>query len=433
MRIGIAGSGASATLVAAALERTVDDLELFCFDDRPLGSSLAFETTSRSVECNTSESVNVSFLRRLGVAHPAADPGAFPPRYTVGLEVAQTATRLRALAKVELHDRLGQVARATHDGEGITVRPRGGAAVTGLSRLYLCRGLHTPKIPEDFTPIAAHPDVVTHPYPIAATADRLAGRHVLVVGSNLSAVEIALELTDRGGTVVMASRDGILPSVRRLLPDDPVMTAQWQLRLQGGIPSRPESAADVFAWHARRLGRPFPTDDPESFEPLALLEKEIAACADDRHWSGLIIPLSRVLNQWPEAARTGGEALEGPPLRRFTNAVPLDTACRLQAAMAAGSVTVTTIDPIMESGDLDVFREGGSGDGRFGAVVLACGWEQPAPVPGIPDRWVCGHPRDDDSGPWVVPIGIEAYRELAVPNALFAAEAQLARLLPSDR
>ncbi|WP_162872968.1 hypothetical protein [Austwickia chelonae] len=293
--------------------------------------------------------------------------------------------------------------------------------------MYLCRGLHEPKIPETFTHIADHPDVITDPYPLPDTMARLAGGDLLVVGTNLSAIEIALDLADRGSTVTMASRNGLLPSVRRVLPDDLDLLDAWRRRLADGLPSSAEQAAQLIARNAEELGRPFPQDDPGSFTPAALLEKEIDACLGDNHWSELIIPLSRVLNRSPEAARPGGEAMEGPPLRRYTNAIPLDTAYRLQGALGRGSVTITTIGPTLEAGALADFRLDDPGRlRRFDAVVLACGWELPGPIPGFPDQWVSSHPSDlRQPGPWTVPIGIEAHHVLAVPNALFATEDQI--------
>ncbi|GAB78429.1 FAD-NAD(P)-binding [Austwickia chelonae] len=427
MRIGILGSGASATLLATSLARSGEELDLFCFDDHPLGSTLAFDPTSEAGECNTSASVNRSYLRGLGANHPETDPEVFPPRCTIGREIVQAAAEVRGSPTTALHENLGKVETAEHSPSGITVHPQDGTPVTGLSRIYLCRGLSEPKIPATFTHIADHPAVVTDPYPLSDTVTRLTGQDVLVVGTNLSAVEIALELVDHGGTVTMASRQGLLPSVRRVLPDDPDLMAEWRRRLAGDIPSSAEETATLIVRSAAELDRPFPTDDPTKTPRKDLLEKEIDDCDRETHWSELIIPLARVLNRSPEAARPGSEAMEGPPLRRYTNAIPLDTACRLRQALTEETLRITTIGPLLEAGELADFRlDDLDRPRRFDAVVLACGWELPGPVPGLPDRWVSGRSSDlRRTGPWAVPIGIEAHDVLAVPNGLFAAEDQI--------
>lgn len=112
---------------------------------------------------------------------------------------------------------------------GGTVMIRSAGGITHADRVVLCPGSGPPLDPYGLagTP-GFHPD----PYPLSAVLPRIAeDAHVLVLGTGLSGVDVALGLLSRGhsGRITLTSRHGLLPGVRarqrpfdlvRLTPDE---------------------------------------------------------------------------------------------------------------------------------------------------------------------------------------------------------------------
>lgn len=91
---------------------------------------------------------------------------------------------------------------------------RSGERIRHFDRVVLCLGAGGPADPYRLTGVPGfHPD----PYPLREVLPRIADdAHVLVLGTGLSAVDVALALlaADHRGPITMISRRGLLPGVR---------------------------------------------------------------------------------------------------------------------------------------------------------------------------------------------------------------------------
>ncbi|TSB32348.1 FAD/NAD(P)-binding protein [Streptomyces benahoarensis] len=91
---------------------------------------------------------------------------------------------------------------------------RGAASLTHADRVVLCPGSGPPADPYG---LAGAPGFHPDPYPLTAVLPRIAeDAHVMVLGTGLSGVDVALGLLHRGhrGRITMTSRHGLLPGVR---------------------------------------------------------------------------------------------------------------------------------------------------------------------------------------------------------------------------
>ncbi|MDQ0773219.1 putative NAD(P)/FAD-binding protein YdhS [Streptomyces aurantiacus] len=142
---------------------------------------------------------------------------AFPPRALYGDYLEQCArgalTRLAARGS-----RIGLVREGVVDlvrEDGSLVAYTAGRVPYVLDHAVLCVGTGEPADPHR---LAGRPGFVADPYPVVR---RLAGigerDRVVVLGSGLTAVDVVLSLTAAGhrGEILLASRRGVLPSVRQ--------------------------------------------------------------------------------------------------------------------------------------------------------------------------------------------------------------------------
>ena len=442
-RIAVAGSGASATALIATLTGFTSDLEIFCFDDHPLGSSLAFAGDSSLGICNTSSAANAGYLRRIGGAtdigtqdDSTAGVDEFLPRDVVGGDIAAAAARLRREEGVVIHEQLGPVVRVDRTGESLCVTGTT-TRVGELSALYLCRGLTEPHVPAElrarFSRLGVGPDeMIESPYPLDARVGDITGRTVVVIGSGLSAVEAAVTLATAGCEVVLASRTGTLPSVRRTLPDDPDLARWFVERIQNSSPRSDEQMTRLLAGCFTDLGAGLPGPGGPvgtTADIITRLDREIDECWSVGHWSRPIIPMCRAVNSLPNHCEIARRAVESPLLRRHTNAMSLTAATALAAALRQGTIRTTSIDAVFSDDRLGRPRSRPWCPERVDTVVFACGWRPPV----VPDG-ASGVPwTTDPAATWgaaahVIPIGTEARGRIAVPNALFALDQQLRAL-----
>ncbi|MGJ0120439.1 FAD-dependent oxidoreductase [Williamsia sp. MIQD14] len=431
-RVGIAGAGAAATAIAARLVDRLDDVAIHCFDSWRLGSSLAFSTTGVGTTCNTSTAANSGYLSALGGAprDPAVTPMSpsrdFVGRDVIGHAVAATAQRLRDRHRGELHEALGPVVSIRRDGRSLTVESEG-SRVDGLRAMFLCRGLTEPTVPPELLDTLAglgidSDRIIPSPYPLDTRLRDVHDQRVLVIGSGLSAVEAALALAECGCRVTIASRSGRLPSVRATLPDDPELARWFSSRIRAEVPCNPEHMTRLlFSWFAE-LGYPLPDG-----APTRSLAREIDECTAPRHWAVPIVPLCRAVNALPRFRTVSRAALEAFPFRRHTNALNLPSALRLNHHMMRGAIDVARLGDVI--GPSEQFGPRRTRLRDIDTTVLACGWQtQPAPwadasIPTTSSVDAVWYPE-----PHIVRIGVEAHADIAVPNALFALDQQLADL-----
>lgn len=141
----------------------------------------------------------------------------FPPRALYGDYLEQSArgalTRLAARgSRIELV-REGVVDLAREDGS-LVVHTADRAPYV-LDHVVLCVGAGEPADPHR---LAGHPGFVADPYPVVRRLAGIGDRdRVVVLGSGLTAVDVVLSLTAAGhkGEILLASRRGVLPSVRQ--------------------------------------------------------------------------------------------------------------------------------------------------------------------------------------------------------------------------
>ncbi|MEU6737181.1 FAD/NAD(P)-binding protein [Streptomyces physcomitrii] len=236
VRIGIVGGGASAVCMLDALSQR-DEVpgSVTVFDPSPhLWRGRAYQPDAATLRVNAPpEDMTVRDgdpehfthwlqARRvvLGKGPDHLDPLSrivFPPRALYGDYLEQCArsalSRLAARGARIALVREAVVGLARRDGALLARTGDGGAHV--LDRAVLCVGTGKPADPHGLEGSAGF---IADPYPVV---QQLAGigrsDRVVVVGSGLTAVDVALTLAAAGhtGGVALASRHGILPGVRQ--------------------------------------------------------------------------------------------------------------------------------------------------------------------------------------------------------------------------
>ncbi|MFE1909463.1 FAD/NAD(P)-binding protein [Streptomyces gardneri] len=235
-RIGIIGGGASAVCLLDTLSQRDEIPEsVTVFDPSPhLWRGRAYQPDAATLRVNAPpEDMTVRagdpehFTRWLEARavflgtradHVDARSGiTFPPRALYGDYLEQCAraalNRLAARGCAIRLVRAAVVDLAREDGALVAYTADRTPHV--LDHAVLCVGTGEPADPHGLT---GTPGFVADPYPVA---QRLAGSgaqdRVVVVGSGLTAVDVVLHLTAAGhsGEIVMASRRGVLPSVRQ--------------------------------------------------------------------------------------------------------------------------------------------------------------------------------------------------------------------------
>ncbi len=432
-RVAVLGSGAAAVGVCARLARS-SNAEIHVFDRYPLGSSLAFDNTDLHGTCNTSDGSNLGYFQGLpsqpGQA-PRSDDGHFSPRHHLGAALHASANSLRSLLGVRLVDVDLSATRLTlsESSTGSTWSVQAGTwTFPGYDQVYLCRGLSRPLIPSLYSELVGRPTVASSPYPLRRIRTLFAGRRVVIIGTNLSAVETALMLAATGSQVVMASRSATVPSVRTHLSDRDDLLTLAQHAVASYHPQQGGFAA-YLSRHSSQWGYGFPDASPVGQQGDAVaddLQASLDSCATPSHWSHLVAPWCRAMNTRPELTEVFRRDLEHPRLRRYINAINAPTARALIPHLREGSIRIVHSGPVQPQGSGYLMH---SPDGEISAeaVVLACGWDWPEQLPTI------GRSSDATStlAPAVIAVGAEAHPHLAVPNALFSLEDHLRRLFPT--
>ncbi|MFF7364645.1 FAD/NAD(P)-binding protein [Streptomyces sp. NPDC008125] len=234
--IGIIGGGASAVCLLDSLSRGPRAPEaVTVFDPSPhLWRGRAYQPDSSALRVNAPpEDMTVradgpehfiGWLSArqavLGDTTDHTDPLSgipFPPRSLYGDYLEQSARgALGRLASRGCRIRLVReaVTDLVPDGGTLTAVTSTGDRYA-LAHAVLCVGTGVPADPHG---LAGAPGFVADPYPVARRLDGIGAQdRVVVVGSGLTAVDVVLSLAAGGhqGSVVLASRRGVLPSVRQ--------------------------------------------------------------------------------------------------------------------------------------------------------------------------------------------------------------------------
>lgn len=233
MKLGIIGGGGAAVAVLAALTRAcLPDIDITVFEPAEnVGPGRAYVADTDAALLNVSaERMSVlpdtagHFLqwvkkrsRTNGHAAPPISPGAFLPRRLFGEYLTDVAGRIAdRLAECGRSFRIvrSPVLRLWQGPVNFHVLTADGQCFDNLDRVVLCVGTGGPT---DMYQLTGALGYVNDPYPLWT---RLAAvpedSHVLVLGTGLTAVDTVLFLLENGhqGRVTMASRNGLLPTVR---------------------------------------------------------------------------------------------------------------------------------------------------------------------------------------------------------------------------
>ncbi|SPE63589.1 hypothetical protein SNS2_4913 [Streptomyces netropsis] len=233
-RIAVVGGGAAAACVVESLARTVrEPCALTVLDGGgPLWRGRAYQPDSGRVLTNIH--ITQMSLRERDADHAlrwltrrapgSVDDDGLTSRSLYGAYLDDTASRAwRRLAGRgwRLRTVREHVTRLLPDGDGVSVGTAGGRC-EHFEHVVLCTG---PTVPGDPYGLATSPRYMATPFPLArALATVPPDERVGVLGSGLTALDIVAELVARGhrSTIVLASRGGVLPAVRRRSsPDRP--------------------------------------------------------------------------------------------------------------------------------------------------------------------------------------------------------------------
>ena len=234
-KIGVVGGGASAVCLLDALSQREEAPDaVIVFEPSPhLWRGRAYQPDASSVRVNAPpDDMSVRFgdsrhfedwLDARGVvvggSRDHVDPWSgvrFVPRALYG-DYLEHSARAALRVLVERGTRVELVRRAVTGArripEGVVLRSAAGEVEVDYTVLCVGGGR-----PADVYGLAGCPRFVADPYPVASRLTGIApDQDVAVVGSGLTAVDVALSLAARGhrGRISLLSRSGVLPAVRQ--------------------------------------------------------------------------------------------------------------------------------------------------------------------------------------------------------------------------
>jgi uncharacterized NAD(P)/FAD-binding protein YdhS len=233
--IAIVGGGfAGATLAAQVLRKSKGAVSVALIERSPrLGRGVAYGTKCdkhllnvRAQNMSAFPDDSEHFLRWARLNHsPAVKPGDYLPRRLFGQYaswVLQEEIERYPGQLTHVQDEALGLNRVNLDGAGdVTIRLRSGASVHA-SQVVLALGNFPPGEPRLPGKTEHSQRYVGNPWAGRAMRDAEQDQNVLLIGSGLTSVDVAIELRERGfaGTVHMLSRRGLLPQSHRA-------TAPW--------------------------------------------------------------------------------------------------------------------------------------------------------------------------------------------------------------
>lgn len=217
----VVGAGAAATMLAVAIGRCRPSATVTVVGTgHPPGRGVAYSTTDDQHRMNVPVrrlSVDADGSDHLATWCGTTDPEEYVPRRRYGAYLAE---QLAASGATVLDGRVVSLAREDADPDGWAVELQDGRTLRA-GNVVLATGP-----PPGPGPVALpdHPRVVADPW-AADLAERASeAGEVLVLGSGLTMVDVALTATASGATVTAVSRHGWVPRahpVRREAPTEP--------------------------------------------------------------------------------------------------------------------------------------------------------------------------------------------------------------------
>ncbi|MEU6084908.1 FAD/NAD(P)-binding protein [Streptomyces sp. NPDC047108] len=237
-------------------------------------------------------------------------------------------------------------------GEGGALRLRGAGGDHGpYARVLVCVG---PGGRLDPYGLSGTPGYCHHPYPLGELAGRTpSGAPALVIGTGLTAVDVALSLLDRAGTVTLASRTGLLPMPRVTLGEAPPLVhltrhrideAIRESRADGALLSRITALVDA---ELRENGTTLTTVLPDLVprEDAATRLRKALANPQGHPWQPALVHAAAdhfayAFHHLPDDEKLSVVTGMHPYLRNFGVPIPRRSAERLLAALDAGALRV---------------------------------------------------------------------------------------------
>ncbi|WNF00236.1 FAD/NAD(P)-binding protein [Streptomyces luomodiensis] len=236
-RVAVAGAGAAGTLITARLlevaTRRGRPLEITLIDPAATtGRGPAYATTDHrhllnvpAARMSATADDPDDFVRWLsGRADSRMAPGGFAPRHLYGSYLADHLQQRVATGPgtvVRVRDR---VAGAVRTGGRLTLRTAGGRELT-VDAMVLATGSHPPSVAWAPPALRDSDAFVANPWAPGALDHVPDERDVLLVGTGLTMVDIAMTLARSGRTVHAVSRSGLLPQGHAPAPAAPVTPA----------------------------------------------------------------------------------------------------------------------------------------------------------------------------------------------------------------
>ncbi|MBF4603456.1 FAD/NAD(P)-binding protein [Curtobacterium sp. VKM Ac-2884] len=393
--LGIVGAGASgaAALIANLGRRDVDRITLF--DPNPVGHGIAFASEASWHLCNTS--VGVMSLR-------ADDPADFEGWLSRdGSPPADEVFVPRRQFRRYVADRLlGAIACGTAEGRSVdhvqarvtAIRTEGGRALVALDdgascrvdEVVLCAGVGAPRVPPAWARLSGEASFFQSPYDerFDEFLRHDPGARVLVLGTNLTAVDAAKTILQRGGSVVMVSPTAVLPSVRtslRRVPTHPIGLDEFTR-----LSADPSSFWDGYSSHLDQAGRdrgmPLRTQVSDAVGAVSRLADETALAFEGRiPWQesvGEYIDLAnRVWSRLPGNHMRALSSVSAEWMKRHVSAIPIENAWALLSAHDDSRLDVRELPDQVErkAGGWRVRWTVGQ-PRHFSAVVCAAGSER---------------------------------------------------------
>jgi uncharacterized NAD(P)/FAD-binding protein YdhS len=365
MRLAIVGGGAAAVAMLDALARCESGVptRIIVFEPAarvgpgrpyrpdPDGSLINRPADRMSIRSTEPLDFQHWLRRKTELGHyPTVDPAArFQPRWLFGEYLDDRFARAvncltRRCSQVEVH-RTTVVDLCTTHGQLVTITATGEAI--GHDRLVLCLG--TPR-PADVYGLTGQPGFVADPYPL--TESLPAREPVIVLGSNLSAVDVAVALLRRGhvAPIRLMSRTGLLPSVR--CRPAPIAGAEGK-----GLAEAVRHTPRAQLWPTVRRGlRDRLVDHNTSLEELALdlsvaepaearLHRQLRRIEAQECWRAVLLPLLDPVGEllWQRLPLRTRQVLLSRYNTRIAsvlNPMPPATAALLLSALHSGAVEV---------------------------------------------------------------------------------------------
>lgn len=180
------------------------------------------------------------FFKWLQVRDPSLEEGSFVPRRVYGEyieEVLTDAQRATGSIIERVADEAVEIDRRGTDGASVLLRS---GRVIAAERVVLSLGNFAPACPLRGSEGAADPRYIADPWSGGWREELEADKPVLLIGTGLTMVDIALELRGRGhlGTIHAVSRRGLVPQAhrsppKRFHPTEPANLAYWPRTARG--------------------------------------------------------------------------------------------------------------------------------------------------------------------------------------------------------